>query len=122
MKKISEAELEIMMTIWESHLPAVTSAYVLEHLTDRTKWKKTSVLTFLSRLVEKGYLDCDKEAKTNRYSPLVTYDQFTKKESKHILEKMYHNSLKNFVSALYDGNGLADSEVAELQEYLNSLK
>lgn len=42
-----------------------------------------------------------------------------KNESKRILKEMYHNSLKNFVCALYDGEGLNDKELEELQEYID---
>ena len=40
------------------------------------------------------------------------------KESKNILRKMYRNSLKNFVSALYDGNGLTAQDMEELRAFL----
>ncbi len=119
MKRLSEAELEIMMAIWNLGKTA-TSSEITDMLGDKT-WKKTSVLTFLSRLVEKGYLVCKKEGKVNYYTPLVSYEKFTRKESKNVLEKIYHNSLKNFVSALYEGDELKKDEIEELKMYLEQL-
>lgn len=122
MKKISEAEQEVMMAIWiAEENTRITSSYILETLGEEKGWKKTSVLTFLSRLTEKGYLSLEKEGKTNFYTPLVSYEDFTKKESRNILEKLYHNSLKNFVTSLYDGNKLTKDDVNELKEFLDKI-
>lgn len=119
MKKISDTELDIMMLVWEAARP-VTADDILAFV-EENRWKKTSVLTFLSRLTDKGYLTCEKEGKRNIYTPLISYQEFTKTESRNVLEKMYQNSLKNFVAALYDGNGLGESDIAELRDYLDSL-
>ena len=78
-------------------------------------------MTFLSRLVEKGYLSCEKKGKTNFYTPLISYEQFLSRESKYILHKLYQNSLKNFVSALYDGEELSKQDVRELREFLDEI-
>lgn len=122
MKRISDAEQEVMMTIWNAEEDIdITSSYILNQLGEEKGWKKTSVLTFLSRLVEKGYLSCEKDGKTNIYTSLVSYENFTQKESKNILEKLYHNSLKNFVTSLYDGEKLSKEDVSELKEFLDTI-
>lgn len=122
MKKISETEQEVMMAIWNAEENTrITSSYIFKTLGEEKGWKKTSVLTFLSRLTEKGYLSLEKEGKTNFYTPLVSYENFTKKESRNILEKLYHNSLKNFVTSLYDGNKLTKDDVNELKEFLDKI-
>lgn len=61
MKKISESEQEIMMAIWNAeNKNSITASYLEEVFGEKKGWKKTSILTFLSRLVEKGYLSCEK--------------------------------------------------------------
>ena len=42
-------------------------------------------------------------------------------ESKHILDKLYRNSLKNFVVSLYDGDELSRQDVKELREFLDEI-
>ena len=54
----------------------------------------------------------------NWYTPLVREEEYLQKESKNILQKMYRNSLKNFVNALYDGNGLTAQDMDELRAFL----
>ena len=51
-KKLGEAELEIMQVIWESE-PPLTSNYILKELQERRKWQLSTLMTSLSRLVDK---------------------------------------------------------------------
>ena len=64
-KRLPDAELEVMQTIW-TLTPPVTAAEVQQHAS--SDWKMTSVLTFLSRLTDKGFLACTKEGRQNLYT------------------------------------------------------
>ena len=66
-KKLGEAELEIMQVIWESE-PPLTSNYILKELQERRKWQLSTLMTSLSRLVDKGFLSCDRATGTNPVS------------------------------------------------------
>ena len=77
-----------------------------------------TILSFLNRLEAKGFVGVEKIGKINWYTPLVKEEEYLQKESKNILRKMYRNSLKNFVSALYDGNGLTAQDMEELRAFL----
>ena len=63
--KISDSEMKIMNLIWEENSP-VTTAWLMERLRD-TGWKATTLLTFLSRLEEKGCLTMKKVGRQNFY-------------------------------------------------------
>ena len=39
----------------------------------------------------------------NLYTPLVSQEDYQANESKSVLEKLYGNSLKKFVTSLYQG-------------------
>lgn len=95
-KRLPDSELEVMMIIWDANEP-VTSAYISEKLKDKKEWKITSVLTFLSRLTEKGFSTSRREGKINIYSAVVGEQEYLKNESKSFLEKLYGNSLMTFV-------------------------
>ncbi len=38
-----------------------------------------------------------------------------------ILKRLYGNSVKKFIAALYDGEGLSKNQIKELKDYLDSL-
>ena len=53
LKKLGEAELEIMQVIWSCERP-VNSNYILKELQERRKWQLSTLMTSLARLAEKG--------------------------------------------------------------------
>jgi BlaI family penicillinase repressor len=117
-KRLPDSELEIMMIIWESNEP-VTSAYVSKKLKNKKKWKITSVLTFLSRLVEKGFVASTREGKINIYSAIIGEQEYLESEGRSFMEKLYGNSLTTFVSSLYKCNAINDADLAELRNFID---
>ena len=117
MKRLPEAELEIMMIIWKHDRP-VNRMEIEEHLEKNVA--APTILSFLNRLEAKGFVRVEKNGKINWYTPLVKEEEYLRKESRNILQKMYRNSLTNFVTALYDGDGLTQKELEELRHFLDS--
>ncbi len=117
-KRLPDSELEIMMIIWEANEP-VTSSYISEKLKDKKEWKITSVLTFLARLTEKGFITSRREGKINIYSPVIAEQDYLENESKTFLEKLYGNSLTTFIASLYKSNAISEEELTELREFID---
>ena len=115
MKRLPESELEIMMIIWEYKRP-VNRMEIEERL--KKDIAAPTILSFLNRLEAKGFVSVEKIGKINWYTPLIKEEEYLQKESRNILQKMYQNSLKNFVSALYDGDGLTSQEMEELKAFI----
>lgn len=119
-KRLPDSELGIMMVIWEAKEP-VTSAYLMERLAGEKDWAITTVLNFLARLVERGFLKVEKHGRINLYSPLVAEKDYIEIESRSFLERMHKSSLKSFVAALYDGYKITDEDAEELKQYIDEL-
>jgi predicted transcriptional regulator len=115
--KLPEAELEIMMIIWESG-QNVTSDYIMEKLNGKKTWGRTTVLNFLTRLVDRGFLTISKEGRFNIYSPLVAQQEYLEQESKSFLEKMYQNSVKKLVATLYNSKNISKDDLEELKRFI----
>ena len=120
-KKLGEAELEIMQVIWEANAP-VTSSFILKELQERRKWRLSTLMTSLSRLVDKGFISCDRATGNNLYSSIISENDFKAEESKSFLEKLYHNSIQNMVATLYSNKAINDSDMNELRKYLDELE
>lgn len=114
---MSEAEKEVMRIIWASDDP-VTSNQILERLPPERNLKITTVLTFLSRLVEKGLLKNKKVGKKNYYYPQMDENEYKRQESRAFLESLHGGSIKSFFAALYDGNEISRKEIEELKKWL----
>lgn len=115
MKRLPESELEIMMIIWEYKRP-VNRMEIEERL--KKDIAAPTILSFLNRLEAKGFVSVEKIGKINWYTPLIKEEEYLQKESRNILQKMYQNSLKNFVTALYDGDGITSQEMEELKVFI----
>ena len=116
MEKLSNSELNIMMKIWEANEPLYFDEIV--KLLKEYNWVESTIRNFLSRIVDKGYIEIKKDGRKNVYIPLVSQN-YINKESKSLIEKLYDNSLKKFVVELYESDSLAYDDLLELKEYLD---
>ena len=78
--------------------------------------------SYLKRLEEKGFLRCEKTGRVNRYTALMSEEDYRRQAGGMVLEKLYEGSLKTFAAALWDGGRLTRAEVAELRDYLDELE
>ena len=62
MKKLPDAEFEIMKVVWASQ-PPVTTNIIMEGLGKEKGWKAQTVISLMRRLVERGFLRTDKRGK-----------------------------------------------------------
>lgn len=114
-KKLPEAELEIMLVIWDGQQP-VTSEYIMERL-DKD-WTRPTLLKLLTRLCDRGFLRCDKEGRHNVYSVLVPREDYVQDASSNFLQKLHHNSLTSLVASLYDGQKVSKADLEELKRFI----
>lgn len=121
LKKLGEAELEIMQVIWNSENP-VTSNYILKELQGRRKWQLSTLMTSLARLSDKGFVSCDRSTGSNLYTPVISENEYKAGASRHFLEKLYNNSIQNMVATLYGDKALKDSDIEELRNFLDKLE
>lgn len=117
MKRLPDSELEIMMIIWDLDKPVTRSEIEAQLCQERTL-SPTTILSFLSRLQEKGFLEVQKSGKNNVYIARIDRQSYTQMESKSILKRLYQNSAKNFLAALYDGDSLSEEDLKELEDYI----
>ena len=112
-KRLPDAELEVMQAIWSLE-PPVTAAAVQQRVSK--EWKATSVLTFLSRLCDKGFLSCEKEGRQNYYTPLV----YLQRESTSFVKRLCGGSVKNLVASLSDAGALTEQDIEDLRAFLDA--
>ena len=120
MKRLPDTELEVMKALWASGPDTPRAA--LDHALADFQWSPNTINTYLNRLADKGFVSVRREGKSNRYTPLVSREEYQRQEGKTILGKLYKGSLKRFAAALHDGGALDKSDVEELRAYLEELE
>ncbi len=118
MKRLPDTELEVMKALWASG-PDTTRAQ-LEQSLEAFRWASNTINTYLTRLVEKGFVSVCREGKTNLYTPLVGREEYLAFDSRAVLDRLY-GTPRNFVAALAR-DGLDRGELEELQALLEELK
>lgn len=115
MKNISigDAELEIMKVIWNASEP-ITSLVIGKEVEDKG-WKKTTIATFLTRLVEKGALAAEKKGKLYYYTPLITEKEYRKSQIKNLIKTLYNGSVRDFAVSFFEEQSLSDKDIEELK-------
>ena len=120
-KRLGDAELEIMLVIWDTSEP-VTSNYILKRLHGRRNWALSTLMTTLARLANKGFVYCDRSTRTNYYSALISAQDYKAKESRSFLERLYGNSFQNLVTSLYDSNTINDEDLSDLRKLIDKIE
>lgn len=121
LKKLGEAELEIMQVIWSSEKP-VTSNWILKELKERRQWQLSTLMTSLTRLADKGFVSCDRSTGSNLYTSVISENEYKTGASKRFLEKLYNNSIQNMIATLYSNKAIESSDVEELRVFLDEME
>ncbi len=119
-QKLPDSELDVMIALWNGH-QEMTRSEIEEFMNKKKKLAATTILTLLSRLEKKDFVSIKKSGKAYLYSALVSQEEYQQQEGKHVLEKLYDNSVKNFVATLYQGKQIGQSDIDELESFLQEL-
>ncbi|KAK2242372.1 beta-lactamase [Clostridioides difficile] len=119
--KLSHAELKLMKYIWGVD-DVLASRDIIETMKLKYDWKKSTTLTFLKNLVDKGFLTTDKVDRCTHYTIAIKEKDYLKVETKSFFSFMHNNSFKSFISALHDDEVLDSKSLDKLEEYFKNLK
>jgi len=119
--RLPDAELEVMQAVWDC-TPPVSRADIERILEDKhRRLAPTTILTLLSRLVERGALVISKQGRSNLYTPVISRRDYLASQSNRFLNKLCGGDIHILASALC-GSGLSREEVAELRRLLDEGK
>lgn len=115
-RKLPDAELEVMQAIW-SCTPPVSRVDIDIILKETHPMALTTLLTLLTRLSEKGFVQIEKIGRNSQYTPLITKEEYLADQSKRFFSKLCSGNLSTFANALCN-SGLTKDELAELRSLL----
>ena len=115
---VGEAELGIMKVIWSADEP-VDTGFIGDAVKERG-WKRTTISTFLTRLVEKGALKSEKRGKQYFYSALISKEEYSKSQTGNLIKNLFGGSVKAFAASLFESDELSDDDIRELKAIIGS--
>lgn len=120
-QRLPESELDIMLVLW-NHTPPMNRMEIEKVINTKKSLAPTTILSLLARLEAKNFVEVTKQGKMNLYTPLVSQSDYQAHERQSVLEKLYGNSLKKFVTSLYQGKKVSSEEIQNLSDFLKELE
>ena len=115
---LSEGEWKIMKLLWSSapcSLREITDA-----LEGETGWSRPTIHVMLKRLIAKGAVRVDENAKVHEYYPTVKRRDVAPAETESFLNRVYDGSVGMLFSALTERKSLSDKDIADLRKILDN--
>lgn len=116
-QQISESELVLMNIIWKNGGTALYSFIMEELEKEKNEWKKNTVLTLLSRLIDKKFLKTNKIGRRNEYAALVTQQEYQAMQTHNFLDRIYGGNVKNLVSTLLQEDIISSGDLKEIEDF-----
>ena len=113
---LTNSEWYVLDCLWERS--PMTVMELVAALGDRPGWAKSTTITTLRRMEDKGLVHCDLEGRTKHYTPMVSSDRAARRETRSFLDKVYRGSVGLMMSALAEDQALSKAEIDELYEIL----
>ena len=114
---ISDSELELMKIIWQKGGKALL-AEIMEQLSKQgNSWQNNTVITLLSRLVEKKLLKTNKIGRKNEYRAIVSEEEYQTSQTQTLVDKLYEGKAKGLLLTLLQNNMLSDEDREELKHF-----
>lgn len=113
---LTNSEWYVLDCLWEQS--PMTVMELVAVLGDRVGWAKSTTITTLRRMEDKGLVRCQLEGRTRRYSPQVEREKAVIRETKSFLDKVYRGSVGLMVSAMAQDQALSKEEIEELYAIL----
>ncbi len=115
--RLPDAELDVMLVLWHAKQPLKT-AKILELLNKRKDWSISTLQSLLARLEERGFVKVQKQMRFKYYLPVISEEDYRRKETRTFLERLHHNSFKSLIATLIDTEAIDASELEEIEEML----
>lgn len=117
LRKLPDAEFEIMKVVWVNE-PPITTNLVMDQLGTEKGWKAPTIISLMSRLVERGFLNTEKNGKERTYSAQIRKEDYLKFETENFMEQYHGNSFSSFVNALYEGKAIQEQDIDDLLKWV----
>ena len=116
---LTTAEWSVMECLWEAS--PLTGRQVTDCMEQTMGWNRSTTLTLLRRLEEKGAVASNCEGTKKMFFPNVAREDAAQQETENCLERVYGGSVSLLVSAMTKKQALSKKEIDSLYAMLKEL-
>ena len=118
--KLTASEWSVLSCLWENSPRTVMQ--LVSALGGQVGWAKSTTITTLRRMEEKGLVRAGQGARGKLYTPAVEREQAVTAETHSFLDRVYQGSVGLMMSAMARRQELSGDEVAELRAILDRIE
>lgn len=116
LRPLSAAEEQVLLAVWSCKQPA-SRRDIGEKLAAKG-WRPATVLNFLYRLEDKGWVKSGKEQNRNTYTPTLTKRAYGVWTMRQRLDTVFDGDLAEAVRALVSESGCSQSQLEQAMRVL----
>ena len=117
--KLSASEWNVLNCLWADSPRTVMQ--LVADLERSVGWAKSTTITTLRRMEEKGLVRAEQSGRGKSYTPAVEREQAATAETRSFLDRVYQGSVGLMMSAMAKRQELSAGEVAQLRAILDQL-
>ena len=117
---LTDAEWNVMECLWEKS--PRTGRETVEYLHEKMGWSRSTTLTLLRRMEEKGAVSSKMVENITMFSPCISREGAALQETESFLDRVYQGSLGMMLSAFTKKQNLSKAEIEELYAILDELE
>ena len=113
---LTNSEWYVMDCLWQRS--PMTVMELVAALGEKVGWAKSTTITTLRRMEEKGLVAVEVRDRAKHYIPVLEREKAARRETRSFLDKVYRGSVGLMVSAMADEKALSRAEIEELYDIL----
>ena len=117
---LSPAQWSVMEFLWETG--SMTGREATVAMEEKMGWSRSTTLTLLRRMEEKGFVTTAAENGVKVFLPALRREDAALRETENLLERVYHGSISMLVSAMTHKHTLSQQEIDQLHALLDGLE
>ena len=113
---LTHSEWNVLDCLWDRS--PMTVMELVATLRERVGWAKSTTITTLRRMEDKGLVRAEVRGRTRHYFPAVDRARAVRRETRSFLDRVYRGSVGLMVSAMAQDQALTREEIDALYEIL----
>ena len=114
--KLTASEWSVLDSLWQENPQTVMQ--LVSNLGKTVGWAKSTTITTLRRMEEKGLVHCETVGKGKSYTPAVEQEKAEIQETRSFLDRVDRGSVGLMMSAMAQRQELSPEDIAELRDIL----
>ena len=113
---LTNSEWYVLDSLWERS--PMTVMELVSALHEKVGWAKSTTITTLRRMEDKGLVRVEVRGRAKHYFPAVERERAARQETRSFLDRVYQGSVGLMVSSLVRDEALSREDLDQLYEIL----